>query len=315
MATATTRARIATALLALGLVAATWFAGDGGGARAAVGQATGPLVATAPGDSAILVARGLAPGATRSGEVTVTNAGDSPGTFVLGTRDLVDSIAPLSRVLDVAVDEVTQGRPAARVYSGRLDALTGVALGRLEQGDSRRYRLTVSFPAGRADVDDAYQGASTSVTFVWAATGATTAAQAAPTAAAAPPSAAQDTRTPANSVSATAVGSGRARGATLSARGRQTGAGDAVVAWVTCRARCRLEVGGSASVGSTRVSLRPVHRTLPASARVRVRLALPRAARAALVAGRPVTVRLHLTATVGGRAVVRRTVQVVVAAR
>jgi hypothetical protein len=58
--------RIAAALAALGLAAAAWLAGDGAGARAAVGQATGPLVATAPGDAALLVARNLAPGDARS---------------------------------------------------------------------------------------------------------------------------------------------------------------------------------------------------------------------------------------------------------
>jgi hypothetical protein len=55
-----------------------------------------------------------------------------------------------------------------------------------------------------------------------------------------------------------------------------------------------------------------VRRALRAAGRVRVAIALPRGSRETLAAGRPVTVRLRATATVGGRAIVmRRTVRVV----
>jgi len=91
------RARIVVVVTALGVAAAAWLGGDGGGARAAIGQATGPLVATAPGDAAVLVAQNLAPGQEQAGEVTVTNAGDAAGGFALGTSGLTDAGAPLSR--------------------------------------------------------------------------------------------------------------------------------------------------------------------------------------------------------------------------
>jgi hypothetical protein len=307
-------ARIASAVVALAIVAATWFAGDGGGARAAIGQATGPLVATAPGDAAVLVAEGLAPGVARTGEVTVTNVGDAAGAFALSAGDLADSVAPLSEVLELAVDDVTPGRPTAPVFAGHLDALTGVALGTLAQGEARRYRFTVRFPSGRPDdVDDAYQGASTSVTFVWAARAGEATSPATASSQGVPSS---DTRTPAISVASTAAGPGRARRATLTVRARQTGAGGFVVAWARCRTSCRLSVGGTASAGSTTARLRTVRRTLPRAGRVRVSLALPRAARAALAAGRPVTVALRLAATMGPRVVVvRRTVHVVARSR
>jgi hypothetical protein len=301
-------ARIAVALVALAVVAATWLAGDGGGARAAIGHATGPLVATAPGDAAVLVARGLAPGLARSGEVTVTNVGDAAGAFALSASELVDSVAPLSHVLELAVDDVTPGRATAPIFAGRLDALTGVAVGTLQQGENRRYRFTVRFPSGRPDaLDNVYQGAATAVTFVWAAG----AAEAAP----APPAAheaASESGSHAISVATTAAGAGRARGATLTVRARQNGGDGVVVAWVSCHARCRLAVGATASAGSTRVSFRTIRRTLRAPGRLRVALPLPRAARAALAARRPVTVGLRLTATLGKRVVVvHRTMRVV----
>jgi hypothetical protein len=302
-------ARIALALVALSVATATWFAGDGGGARAAIGHVTGPLVATAPGDAAVLVAQGLAPGVARAGEVTVTNVGDAAGAFALSARDLVDSVAPLSGVLELAVDDVTPGRAAAPIFAGRLDALTGVALGMLQQGESRRYRFTIRFPSGRPDaVDNLYQGAATTVTFVWAAA----AGAAAPTPPAPVHEAASDNGAQAISVATTAAGAGRVRGATLTVRARQNGGDGVIVAWVTCHLSCRLSLGGTASAGSTRVSLHTIRRTLRAPGRVRVALPLPRAARAALAARRPVTVGLRLTATLGKRVVVvRRTVNVV----
>jgi hypothetical protein len=305
---ASARARLATALVALGLVAALWFGGDGGGARAALGQATGPLVTTAPGDTAVLVAQGLAPGVTRTGEVTITNVGDSAGAFALSAGDLVDSVAPLSAVLTLAVDDVTSGGAATPVFSGWLDALSGVALGRLEQGEARRYRFAVSFPFGRPNaVDNAYQGASTAVTFVWSASS----TEAAPTAAALQGAGATDTRTPAISVSGITVGPGRGRSATLTARARQKAA-RLVIAWVGCSARCRISLAGTASGDSREIPLRSVRRVLRSAGRVPVAIALPPGTRSTLAAGRPVTVRLRLIATVGGRAtVVRRTVRVV----
>jgi hypothetical protein len=301
----TARARIATVLVGLGLVAAAWLAGDGGSARAALGQATGPLVATAPG-AAILVAEGLAPGDARTGEVTVTNVGDAAGAFVLSAVNLVDSVAPLSEVLALAVDDVTPGRASAPVFAGRLDALSGAALGTLQQGEARRYRLTVSFPSGRPDaLDNAYQGASTAVTFVWAASR----GEASPTVVGPSEAAPPETRTPGISVGGAQARPGRAGGATLTAAARQRGASGIVMARVACRAGCQWSLSGTASHGAARVRLRTVSMTFAKARALRVRLRLPSASRAALAARRRLTVRLRLRASVGGRAiVVRRTV-------
>jgi hypothetical protein len=292
--------RIAAALAALGLTAAAWLAGDGAGARAAVGQATGPLVATAPGDAALLVARNLAPGDARSGEVTVTNAGDASGGFALSASDLTDAGAPLSGLLELAVDDVTAGRG---VYSGPLSGPGTVALGMLAQGEAHRYRFTVRFPGGRPDsVDNAYQGASTSVTFVWSATAAATSSSG--------PSV--PTGTPAGlAAPPTAAGTGRTPRSAIGAAYRQTGAHGRVTTWVSCEATCRIALGGTAAFDGRKLRLRTVRRSLRASGRVTMHVKLPRAAHQAVTRGRQVKVRLRAKATMGSRVVVtRRTILV-----
>jgi hypothetical protein len=284
------RTRMVAALVALGLVVAAWLAGDGGGARAALGEATGPLVAVAPGNAAVLVAEGLRPGDARAGEVTVTNAGDASGAFALSASDLVDTSARLSGVLDLAVRDVTPGRAAAPVYAGVVADLRTVELGTLAQGETRRYRFTVSFPSGRPEaIDNLYQGASTAVTFVWST----------PSAAAGSPGIA---------VSPT-IGR-RVTLATLTAGARQSSKRGVVTAAATCHAACRIALGGTASSRGVKLPLRTVRRTLPRAGRVRMRLALPARSRAALAAGRTVTVHLRLTTKVGKQVVqARRTVR------
>jgi hypothetical protein len=291
-------ARIAVVLVALGVAAAAWLAGDGAGARAAVGQATGPLVATAPGDAAVLVAENLAPGDTRSGDVTVTNAGDASGGFALSTSDLIDTGAPLSGVLELAVDDVTAGRA---VYSGPLSGLGNVPLGMLAQGEAHRYRFTVRLPGGRPDsVDNAYQGASTAVTFVWSTTAAAT-----PGSGPSGPSAAT------SPAPVTAAGTGRIPHSAIGAAYRQSGAHGRVTTWVSCEATCRIALSGTAAFDARKLRLRTIRASLRASGRVHMRVLLPRAARQAVSRGRRVTVRLRARATIGGRVVVtRRTILV-----
>jgi hypothetical protein len=291
------RARIALVAVALAVAVAAWLAGDGGRARAAIGEATGPLVATNPDGAAVLVAQNLEPGDARAGEVTVTNVGDSAGDFALSASGLVDAGAPLSGVLELGVVDLTAGRA---IYSGTVRGLGSVALGTLTQGEAHRYRFTVSFPSGRPDAEDnAYQGASTAVTFVWSATGGATApsdeSATAPTAGAEAP--------------VTAAGSVRLPRLSLSGARRQRGARGRVTAWVRCEATCRVSLGGTASFGSRTLRLRTVRRSLSVPGRVRVAVKLPRAARTAVSRGRRVTVRLRAQATMSGRVVVtRRTV-------
>ena len=310
------RSRLAIALAALGVAFAACVGGDHGAARAAVGNATGPLIGSPLAGAAILAASGMAPGDVRTGYIDVTNIGDTSGTFALGSTGLTG--APLAQELDLDVRDVTPGRTAAVVYSGKLASLSSVALGDMAQGEAHRYRFSVSLPA---DADDTYQGASSAVTFVWSATAPEPAVTPTPT----PPASTAGgtgTTTPARATTAegptkaTTAGGTVKLGATFTARARQKGTGGKVSGTVICAAACRVSVSGIATSGSLKVKLKTVKRSLKKGKRLRVTLTLPARARLALAGGRPVTIRLKLTAKVGTRVVtVRRTVRIAPAAR
>jgi hypothetical protein len=265
-------------------------------ARAEVGSATGPLVAT-DGTGAVLVAQGLRPGDSRSGEVTVVNAGDTSGALTLSQSDRVDSptaAGPLSGVLDLTVVDLTAGRT---VFAGKLAALQAVGLGTFAQGDSHRYRFVVSFPAGGAPaLDNAFQVATTTVSYVWSA------GPVAP----APPVATPPASPPPPTLGNTMTRS--APTARLAAAARQRG--KRVQVQLTCQTACRARFTATARVGGRSARVAAVSRTLRRSGRVVVRLTLPRRTRAALAAGRKVTVNVSVRVTIDGRnLVLRKTVR------
>jgi hypothetical protein len=296
---------VAAVALAVALGSALPLQGNGHSARAALGAASGPLVGT-DGSGAVLVAQGLRPGDSRTGEITVTNAGDTIGGFALAQADRVESPAltpPLSAVLDLTVLDLTAGRT---MFAGKLGQLATVALGNFAQGEGHRYRFVVAFPAGRSPaVDNPYQVASTTVSFVWSA-GPPQAAppvsappDATPPAATAPPAITAGTRTahPAPTV-------------LLVAPPRQSARNGRVQVRLVCQARCRVWLSGRATVGRRHLALPSVTRALPAARAIALRLALPRRVVAALSAGRRITVRLRARASIDGRFVtVRRTVR------
>jgi hypothetical protein len=164
-----------TVLMAVAVLVMAWGSDPTSSARAAVGDATGPLVADSLTGGAILNARNMGPGDSVTGEITVTNVGDSAGGMTLGTSDLTD-LTPnggiLSQTLLLTVLDVTAGRAPAQVFSGRLTDLHGAVLGDFEQGDAHRYRFIVTYPAGLGDdADNALQGSTARLNFVWTATG------------------------------------------------------------------------------------------------------------------------------------------------
>ena len=313
---AAARSRLAVALAALGVAFAACFGGDHGAARAAVGNATGPLIGSPLAGAAILTANGMAPGDVRTGSIDVTNIGDMSGTFALATTGLTPT--PLAHELDLEVRDVSVGRTPAVVYSGKLDALSSVALGDMAQGEAHRYRFSVSLPAS---ADDSYQGTSSAVTFLWSATAPEPDVAPASTP---PPSngTGTGTTTPARATTAegptkaTTAGGTVKLGATFTAKARQKATRGKVTGTVTCLDRCRIAVSGTAVSGSLKVKLKPIKRTVAKGKRVSVALVLPARARLALAGGRTVIVRLKLTATTGARVVtVRRTVRIAPASR
>jgi hypothetical protein len=178
------------------------------------------------------------------------------------------------------------------VYAGPPSGLGRVALGTLQQNESRRYRFTVTVPVSAGN---AYQASSTTVSFAW-----TTAAVAgAPTPA----------PTPAPPPATAAAGPGVAPTATLTASAHQSGAKGSVAVSVACNVRCAAVVSGSALDGTTKIPLRAVRRAV--LGRARLRIALPARAREALSQHRTLAVRLRLKATMGTTVVVaRRTISV-----
>jgi hypothetical protein len=307
---AAARSRLAVALAALGIAFAACFGGDHGSARAAVGNATGPLIGSPLAGAAILTANGMAPGDVRAGYIDVTNIGDTSGTFALGATGLTPT--PLAYELDLEVRDVSAGRAPTVVYSGKLASLSSVALGDMAQGEAHRYRFSVSLPA---DAGDSYQGASSAVTFLWSATAPEPSVTPTPTPTGTATTPARATTAQAPPKATTAGGTVRL-GATFTAKARQKTTRGRVTGTITCAGKCQISVNGTAVSGSLKIKLKPVKRTLTKSRRMSVTVTLPMPARLALAAGRPVTVRLSVRAKVGGRVVtVRRTVRVVPAER
>jgi len=118
--------------------------------------------------------RGMLPGQSVTGTVTVANVGNAPGRFELSASNLIGKPGPnggrLGDRLQLVVLDVSESR---EVYDGSLAGLSDAALGTFAPGASHKYRLTVTFPSGQAD--NIYQSASMSTTFSWLAqTGAPT---------------------------------------------------------------------------------------------------------------------------------------------
>jgi hypothetical protein len=119
-------------------------------------------------------------------------------------------------------------RTAGRtVFAGKLAALHDVALGDFAQGDSHRYRFVVSFPGGGPPaLDNHFQVATTTVSYVWSA------------GPVAPPP--RPTATPPASAPPSTLGTTVSRPtARLIASARQRGRGGRVQLQLVCPAACR----------------------------------------------------------------------------
>ena len=340
------RARLATLAVpvttaTLALVTAGWAAtgnlplvpDDHLRALAVTAQATGPLVANDLDGSAVFSSGALAPGETKTGEVTISNAGDSAGAFTLSTTGVADTVVPavgaLSALLDLNVMDVSGTTPET-VFSGKHSALSRVALGTFAPGAAHRYRFELTFPGRRpALVDNAYQGLSTSVQFDWDAVAvggqSTTPAPVAPAPAPAPAvpvgsaggsAATRPTgtaKTPATTAPATtapASGTGSASAAWTVALGgaKKPVSRGRLVTWMSSTTAARAKVTGTVAFAGRTLKLEGATVKLTAK-RKTVRFKLP----AAAVAGpkHKLTVRLAVTATGGGHtATVRRTLRV-----
>jgi hypothetical protein len=186
-ATATLLVTLALALGAIGLAVA---APGGGQARASaeVRSASGSvLIANSHAGTAVLDARGLRPGGSDSGTVTIGNQGDIGGRFAVAAVGVHETAGAhggaLSGRLQLLLVDATDPQGPVTVYAGTPAGLGEVDLGRFDAGEERDYRLTVTLPDGGmpgSDLtgDNRFQGASLSLGLQW---------RGAPVAAATPP--------------------------------------------------------------------------------------------------------------------------------
>lgn len=161
-----------TVALALALAAAlsSWAAVGSSGARftavssnpgAVFSSGTMTLVSTADG-SAVINAGTLAPGASVSGTLTLTDKGDLGAQVTLAKTSLDDqpSSAALSSALTLTIVEIASSTTQT-LYQGAMNAFDAVALDAFAPSESRDYRFTVTFPQANASPD--LQGARTTM--------------------------------------------------------------------------------------------------------------------------------------------------------
>ncbi len=129
---------------------------------------------------AILTAINIVPGDTATGTVDIKNTGSAGGTFTLTHTAPDDTPASpgLSKKLNLTI--VDQGNPTCRnscppfvtLYSGTIYAQPAtIPLGIFAPGVTHRYVYTMTFPnGGPHGADNAYQSASTSVSYSWTST-------------------------------------------------------------------------------------------------------------------------------------------------
>lgn len=127
-------------------------------------------------NSAVLEARNIAPGESRSATVTITNRDGEPATFSLTKYGLREQFGRgggrLSERLELRLEEVTDQPSPTTLYSGALGSMSRQTLGKYMPGESRTYRFTVTFTDRRAALgaalaDNAYMGGSLSLGFHW----------------------------------------------------------------------------------------------------------------------------------------------------
>ena len=128
---------------------------------ASLAAASIQLSSSAP-NQAIVAASGMRPGDSRQGTITIGNKGTASGSFVLKATRLTGSA--LAAVLDFKVEDTTGGASTQK-WSGKLGSFASAALGSIGAGESRAYRLTLSWPAAASEAS--LQGATTSLTFQW----------------------------------------------------------------------------------------------------------------------------------------------------
>jgi hypothetical protein len=118
----------------------------------------------------VLQVGNIAPGDSRSSEVTLENAGTQPGDLTLALTDV--SEAPpdggqLSSHLLLSVEDLNSGEQ----WTAPWNDFSAQSLGEIDAGEARTFRLTVTLPdGGPGGSDDSLQGSQTRGDLIWRAT-------------------------------------------------------------------------------------------------------------------------------------------------
>jgi hypothetical protein len=264
----------------------------------------------AAADGVLFNARNLTPGIIRAAQITITNSGTAAADVTFRPSDLTDAPAGLperlSSVLVLSAEDATNRFAPITFYSGTLARVRTVALGRFAPGESRVYRFTITFPAGRSDAaDNPLQGAVSTIRFHWdtvASVTPTTPPVTTPTTTTTTPTQPAAPVAPSSPPAAPAPASSPAR-LSLAWRPRRSGGG--ILARVRCLTACRGSVKGTMTIAGRgpaarrTVTLRGRGVRLGAGRGRGYALVVPRARAArmsaAVRAGRQITGRVTLT--------------------
>jgi hypothetical protein len=174
-----TLAVLATVTTAVGVTVASGADFTATSANPANTFSAGTLTMTnSRADAAVLTAAGLRPGEAKDGTVDIANTGSLSGDFSVGRSTLSDSDSanPLSGKLNAVITDcgAFDGATAPTCgdgddvdkYTGTIAAMANHSLGNFAGDEKHRYRFRVTLDASAGN---AYQGDSSTVTFVWSA--------------------------------------------------------------------------------------------------------------------------------------------------
>jgi len=165
-------------LLAVAALAAVALAqvGRAPATRATTIAASGSFEVTNSDDGQpIFAAADIAPGGSAEGTVTLEGTGSEAAAIVLRRGQIEDTPGlgggVLSDRLRVSVVDVTAPASPRTVYTGPLASMPEQEAGELAPGEARTFEFTATLPdGGGPDVQNAVQGASTTVAYTWIAT-------------------------------------------------------------------------------------------------------------------------------------------------
>jgi len=159
------------ALAAVAAIAAAAARNDESSRASIVTETSGSFsLANSREDMPIFTAADIGPGSSVKGTVEIANEGSEAIAVTLTQRNLSDMPGAGGGLLSQRLSLKITAGPTV-IYAGPLAAMQPQRLGMLAPGASRRYEFVATLPDGGVTgaIENAVQGASTSVTYSWTA--------------------------------------------------------------------------------------------------------------------------------------------------